>query len=69
MVHARSRAPAWSAYWAAKAMDVPFVTTYHGAYSGKTKLKKRYNSVMAQGDMISLYETFRRIDSLRGAQW
>ncbi|HCX10397.1 MAG TPA: glycosyl transferase, partial [Hyphomonas sp.] len=44
--------PAWSAYWAAKAMDVPFVTTYHGAYSGKTKLKKRYNSVMAQGDIV-----------------
>ncbi|HBT35780.1 MAG TPA: glycosyl transferase, partial [Hyphomonas sp.] len=52
LVHARSRAPAWSAYWAAKAMDVPFVTTYHGAYSGKTKLKKRYNSVMAQGDIV-----------------
>tara|TARA_R110000796_G_scaffold45338_9_gene109741 strand:+ start:2937 stop:4097 length:1161 start_codon:yes stop_codon:yes gene_type:complete len=52
LVHARSRAPAWSAYWAAKAMGVPFVTTYHGAYSGKTKLKKRYNSVMAKGDLV-----------------
>ena len=52
LVHARSRAPAWSAYWAAQAMGVPFVTTYHGAYSGKTKLKKRYNSVMAKGDLV-----------------
>jgi glycosyltransferase involved in cell wall biosynthesis len=52
LVHARSRAPAWSAYWAVKAMDVPFVTTYHGAYSGRTKLKKRYNSVMAKGDIV-----------------
>lgn len=52
LVHARSRAPAWSAYWAAKALGVPFVTTYHGAYSGKTKLKKRYNSVMARGDIV-----------------
>jgi hypothetical protein len=25
--------------------------------------------VMAQGDMISLYETFRRISTLRSAQW
>ena len=31
LVHARSRAPAWSAYWAAQAAGVPFVTTYHGA--------------------------------------
>jgi len=52
LVHARSRAPGWSACRAARAAGVPFVTTYHGAYSGKTKLKKRYNSVMAQGDIV-----------------
>jgi glycosyltransferase involved in cell wall biosynthesis len=52
LVHARSRAPAWSAYWAAKASGVPFVTTYHGAYSGKTRLKRAYNSVMARGDLV-----------------
>jgi glycosyltransferase involved in cell wall biosynthesis len=52
LVHARSRAPAWSAYWAAKAAGVPFVTTYHGAYSGKTRLKRAYNSVMAKGDLV-----------------
>ncbi|MEQ9437216.1 glycosyltransferase family 4 protein [Hyphomonas sp.] len=52
LVHARSRAPAWSAYWAAKAAGVPFVTTYHGAYSGRTRLKRAYNAVMAKGDLV-----------------
>ncbi|MEZ6000359.1 glycosyltransferase family 4 protein [Hyphomonas sp.] len=52
LVHARSRAPAWSAYAAAKAMGVPFVTTYHGAYSGEEGLKRKYNSVMAKGDLV-----------------
>lgn len=52
LVHARSRAPAWSALAAAKAEGVPFVTTYHGAYSGTTGLKKAYNSVMAKGDLV-----------------
>ena len=52
LVHARSRAPAWSAYAAAKAESVPFVTTYHGAYSGISGLKRAYNSVMAKGDIV-----------------
>ena len=52
LIHARSRAPAWSAYVAAKKTGTPFVTTYHGAYSGTTGLKKRYNSVMARGDLV-----------------
>ena len=52
LVHARSRAPAWSAYAAAKAAGVPFVTTYHGAYSGEEGLKRKYNSVMAKGDLV-----------------
>jgi len=52
LVHARSRAPAWSAWAAAKAEDVPFVTTYHGAYSGTAGLKRAYNSVMAKGDLV-----------------
>ncbi len=52
LVHARSRAPAWSAYAAAQASGIPFVTTYHGAYSGKTRLKQKYNSVMAKGDIV-----------------
>lgn len=52
LVHARSRAPGWSAYWAAKATRTPFVTTYHGIYNAKTPLKRWYNSVMAKGDVI-----------------
>ncbi len=52
LVHARSRAPGWSAYVAAQRTNTPFVTTYHGAYSGTSGLKKRYNSVMARGDLV-----------------
>lgn len=52
LVHARSRAPAWSAWAAAKGKGVPFVTTYHGAYSGTWGLKRAYNSVMARGDLV-----------------
>lgn len=52
LIHARSRAPGWSAYVAAKRSGLPFVTTYHGAYSGRSGLKKRYNSVMARGDLV-----------------
>ncbi len=49
IVHARSRAPAWSAYWACCQSHTPFVTTYHGTYNAKTPLKRWYNSVMARG--------------------
>lgn len=52
LVHARSRAPAWSAFAAARAEGIPFVTTYHGAYSGSSGLKRAYNSVMAKGDLV-----------------
>ena len=52
LVHARSRAPAWSALIAARRAGVPFVTTYHGAYSQKGRLKAFYNSVMAKGDVV-----------------
>lgn len=52
LVHARSRAPAWSAMIAARRADVPFVTTYHGAYNEKTRLKRAYNAVMAKGDTV-----------------
>jgi glycosyltransferase involved in cell wall biosynthesis len=48
LVHARSRAPAWSAYWAAKAAGVPFVTTFHSPY-GDRWWKRWYNGVMARG--------------------
>ena len=52
LVHARSRAPAWSALSAARATKRPFITTYHGAYSEKGALKRAYNSVMARGDVV-----------------
>jgi glycosyltransferase involved in cell wall biosynthesis len=52
LIHARSRAPAWSALMAARKTGRPFVTTYHGAYSATNNWKKRYNSVMARGDVV-----------------
>ncbi len=52
LLHARSRAPAWSALIAARRTRRPFVTTYHGAYGEKGPLKRAYNSVMARGDVV-----------------
>jgi glycosyltransferase involved in cell wall biosynthesis len=52
LLHARSRAPAWSALMAARRTGVPFVTTYHGAYGERGRLKRFYNSVMARGDVV-----------------
>jgi glycosyltransferase involved in cell wall biosynthesis len=52
LVHARSRAPAWSALWAARRAHVPFVTTYHGIYNASNPLKRFYNSVMARADAV-----------------
>ena len=49
IIHARSRAPAWSAKWAAQRTGAAFVTTYHGAYSAQSRLKHMYNAVMSQG--------------------
>ncbi len=52
IVHARSRAPAWSALLASRHTGVRFVTTYHGAYSEGAPLKRRYNAVMAKGERV-----------------
>ena len=52
IVHARSRAPAWSAWAAARATGCHFVTTFHNAYGARTALKRRYNSVMARGERV-----------------
>jgi len=52
LIHARSRAPAWVALGAARALKLPFVTTYHGSYAGRSAIKVRYNSVMARGDLV-----------------
>nr|QIM10622.1 glycosyl transferase [uncultured Alphaproteobacteria bacterium] len=53
IVHARSRAPAWSAYWAAKRAGVKYMTTFHGTYGlGPKGIKKFYNKVMTFGELI-----------------
>ncbi|WP_286175850.1 glycosyltransferase family 4 protein [Labrenzia sp. CE80] len=52
LIHARSRAPAWSALLAARREKIPFVTTYHGVYNQKSRIKAFYNSVMARGDTV-----------------
>ena len=52
LVHARSRAPAWSTLIAARRLGLPFVTTYHGAYNEGFPGKRLYNSVMARGDRV-----------------
>tara|TARA_E500000331_G_scaffold355418_1_gene410829 strand:+ start:34 stop:1188 length:1155 start_codon:yes stop_codon:yes gene_type:complete len=52
IVHARSRAPAWSCLLATKITGRKFVTTFHGTYNFKSKIKKLYNSVMVRSDLI-----------------
>ena len=52
IVHARSRAPAWSAKWATDASNAKLITTYHGAYKSNNFLKTKYNSVMASGELV-----------------
>jgi glycosyltransferase involved in cell wall biosynthesis len=62
LVHARSRAPAWSARAAARRAGLPFVTTFHGTYNFGTglmgDLKKRYNAVMTDGDAVIANSNF-----------
>ena len=60
LVHARSRAPAFSALWAAHATGVPFVATYHGIYNAKTHLKRWYNAVMTRGALIIANSDYTR---------
>ena len=48
IVHARSRWPAWAAFYAAKRNNVPFMTTFHGVHKTQNKFKALYNSVMVQ---------------------
>ena len=52
IVHARSRAPAWSCLLATKITGRKFVTTFHGTYNFNSKIKKFYNSVMVRSDLI-----------------
>lgn len=52
IIQAESRAPAWSAYYAARQCGLPFLTTFHGAYSEKNAFKKLYNSVMVRSRAV-----------------
>lgn len=52
LVHARSRAPGWSAFGAARAAGVPFVTTFHGRVAERGGFKRWYGSSMARGDRV-----------------
>jgi len=59
LVHARSRAPGWSAFYAARRCKVPFVTTFHGVYQGSEGLfKRRYNAIMARGERVIAISDF-----------
>ena len=52
IVHARSRAPAWSCLIACKITRCKFVTTFHGTYNFKNSIKQFYNSIMLRSDLI-----------------
>ena len=65
IVHARSRAPAWPAYAAAQKTGAHFVTTYHGIYNARSNLKRRYNSIMAKGQIIIANSEFTKSHIIR----
>lgn len=60
IVHARSRAPAFSALWAAHATGTPFVATYHGVYKAQSGLKRWYNAIMTRGDLVIANSDYTR---------
>ena len=60
LVHARSRAPAFSALSAAQFTRTPFVATYHGVYKAKSNLKRWYNAVMTRGDLVIANSDYTR---------
>jgi glycosyltransferase involved in cell wall biosynthesis len=60
LVHARSRAPAFAALWAARTTRTPFVATYHGVYKAQSGLKRWYNAVMTRGDLVIANSDYTR---------
>ncbi len=71
IVHARSRAPAWSAFYAAKRVGAHFVTTFHGTYTGVDNfLKKYYNSIQTRGERVIVISRFigKHIRSIYGVE-
>lgn len=60
LIHARSRAPAWSSYFASRKTDRPFLTTFHGIYNFSESCKRQYNSIMTKGDRVIAVSNFVR---------
>ena len=58
LIHVRSRAPAWSALYAAKRTKRPLVTTFHGTYNARGFIKRAYNSVMTRGERVIAISAF-----------
>jgi glycosyltransferase involved in cell wall biosynthesis len=59
IVHARSRAPAWSAWMAAQDTGAHYVTTFHGTYNlGGFGLKQKYNAIMTRGERVIAISDF-----------
>ncbi|RTK93097.1 MAG: glycosyltransferase [Rickettsiales bacterium] len=58
IIHARSRAPAWSCYLAAKSTKIKLITTFHGIYNFKNRIKKYYNSIMTEGIKVIAVSNF-----------
>jgi len=58
LIHARSRAPGWSALIAARRVGAPCVATYHGAYEAGSPWKRLYNSSMARADLVIANSAF-----------
>ncbi len=58
IIHARSRAPAWSAWLAAKETGCHFVTTFHGTYGIQNEWKRKYNSIMTRGERVIAVSNF-----------
>jgi glycosyltransferase involved in cell wall biosynthesis len=58
IVHARSRAPAWSAFFAARQTKRHFITTFHNTYGGGNRLKRFYNSIMSSGERVIAISEF-----------
>jgi glycosyltransferase involved in cell wall biosynthesis len=60
LVHVRSRAPAFSATWAARRAGVPVVSSYHGIHAARTTVKRWYNGVMTRTDAVIVNSAFTR---------
>lgn len=58
ILHARSRAPAWSSYFAARRTGAHFVTTFHAAYTRGGRLKNGYNAIMTKGERVIAISDF-----------